>query len=211
MSETDYFTTQTSWNEDIDLLRRIRSELGLPLEESSVSRVLALIAVHTEPKTLKKMLMSFGTISAFRINRVENDPKKNERANMNCSFEMGRAINAAGFGFIELDGAYEGIIDDDDAKREPATFERSLFVPGMLRGKKHDKSDALYDLLLSLGTKYDQQSIIYRAFNESNVNMLDPRTEKVFDTFTSMTLAVFGQYWSRLHSKPRAGKWAFVN
>lgn len=123
----------------------------------------------------------FGVISAYR-DELPNDENKRRHE------ELKKTIKKKGYGFVELKGRFGG------------KDEQSLFVPMVNK-----------NLLLTLGKKYDQDSVIYKDDNEF---VEIDRNKKVINNFVraareknlTFDKELFKQFFSALLKGSHRGK-----
>jgi hypothetical protein len=71
-------------------------------------------------------------------------------------------------------------------------------VPGVARNEI-EKSDRLKGVLLTEGKKYNQETILYRAFGEPEIRLYDCTTGgPVMNLAKNLSFEQIGAYWSRL-------------
>jgi hypothetical protein len=137
----------------------------------------------------------FGIITAFR-----KEPSKEE--NYANATKLGETIKNAGYGFIRLDGGY---VEDPETNPTPVV-EFSYFVPGTTQNGV-DKENHLKSLLLDEGNRYNQESIVYKAFANPQIELIDCKTGEVIDYFTDISFfSNIGQLWSALRRITRRHK-----
>lgn len=104
-----------------------------------------------------------GIISAFR-------GRYTKRENLARSAKMEGEIRGAGFGFYRLEGHY---IEGYGSEKEKDVHERSIFVIG----KEGEDSGNLKGLLMKLGAKYNQDSILFKPHNDKKAYLIGTQSK----------------------------------
>lgn len=97
---------------------------------------------------------SFGIITAFRGGMSLSENRKRNQ-------QLKSDIRKAGFGYFQLDGHYVENYGKEDAED---VNEESFFVIG-----KEGYDSNLFGLLKTLGSKYDQDSVLFKNGEEDEV------------------------------------------
>jgi len=160
-------------------------------------------------RTRQKMQeQEFAIISAFRDYRSKKE-------NLRQSKQMGQDISSAGFSYTKVQGGYaepevfggenggEGAFhmidpagDGSDIIRRDV-MENSFVITADIRPET-ERTTGLFDLLISLAQKYDQDSFIYGAPR----TVEDPRGRKAEE----MLIVAYDQAGTRI-DQPWAGPW----
>ena len=122
------------------------------LDEGSIMRLMG----HTQNRNV-------GIISAFR-------GRYTKRENLTRSAKMEGEIRGAGYGFYRLEGHY---IEGYGSEKEKDVHERSIFVIG----KEGEDSGNLKGLLMKLGAKYNQDSILFKPYNDKKAYLIGTQSK----------------------------------
>jgi hypothetical protein len=137
-------------------------------------------------------MASFGIISGSRAEIKQVNPKKN----IDNTYRLGEDLRRAGYGYIRFEGGYPET-NPETGETVPVS-EYSLFVPGVRRNEV-EKDDHLKGVLITEGKKFNQETILYRAFQESEIRLYDCATGMpVMDLEKNLSFSEIGAYWSRL-------------
>lgn len=158
------------------------------IEESSASRIWS----HIQGRG------SFGMISAFRQMTPEGELMSFEK-NKENQHRLGQELQRAGYGFIETVGGYQ------EKGQGPGT-EWSFFVPGKSQEGVPEINNRLKDVLLQEGRRFNQDSIIYRAFNDPRIYDIKCQDGKTYLLGNNLSFERIEKYWTQLRSGTHAAQ-----
>jgi len=134
---------------------------------------------------------SFGMISGSRAEVRRADPQKN----IDNTYRLGEELRRAGYGYIRFEGGYPET-DPESGETTPVS-EYSLFVPGV-SGNEIETDNRLKGVLVEAGRRYNQESILYRAYREREIKLVPCAGGEETSVGTDLSFNALGDYWSRL-------------
>ena len=147
------------------------------LEESSLSRVYSLF-------NSKDILNPVSIISAFRGNNTY-------QKNLNLQSSLKSDIRSLGYGFIELIGHFT---ENKGTPEEVDVTEESLCVIGNIRKETDIKiyEDTFIKNILKLGRKYNQESVIIKT--TQGTNLIEASNGEIIIKFNGFSIKQLTDY-----------------
>lgn len=140
------------------------------LDEAGLSRVMD----HLNKR-------SVGIVTAFRGSCSSGiNPKQLLDQNRQRNQQLQDEIRRNGYGYLRLRGTW---IENEGTPNECPVKEESFLVVG----ETSDDQDALRNFVVDMGTKWNQDAVIYKPWDSSTANLIfknDPATLVPIGTFT---------------------------
>lgn len=140
------------------------------LDEAGLSRVIK----HLDTR-------SVGIVTAFRGScSTGENPTTLLTKNRQRNQQLQEEIQRQGYGYLKLRGTW---VENEGTPEECPVTEESFLVIG----EPNDDQDRLRRFIVTMGTKWNQDAVIYKPWNTTTANLIfknDPATLVPIGTFT---------------------------
>lgn len=177
-----------------DLKRELKQELALKTTEDMRKQALAAglsRIVHHANNGLICCITAFRGERDLATNRKNNSKLEND-------------IRSLGYGFIRLGGGYK-----EEGKDKPTPEESFCIIDNNLKNAKTeqemlDASKMFLDEMLTLGRKYEQDSILIRYYlgnGKYKLAWVNQTGDSTKEFSPDVSLNTVQDYWSQIHNK----------